>query len=93
MGALSLRLPESLHRKLGEVANREGISINQLISSAVAEKMSALMTQEYLEERAQRASRRKFQAVLAKIPDVEPRESDQIRPVPRKRKVSRKKAG
>ena len=46
MSALSLRLPQSLHRKLGEVAEREGISINQLISSAVAEKMSALMTEE-----------------------------------------------
>jgi len=78
MGALSLRLPESLHRKLGEVAEREGVSINQLISSAVAEKMSALMTEEYLEARAKRASRRKFEAVLAKIPDVEPHESDRI---------------
>ena len=58
MGALSLRLPESLHRKLGEVAAREGVSINQLISSAVAEKMSALMTEEYLDARAKRASRR-----------------------------------
>jgi predicted transcriptional regulator len=78
MGALSLRLPESLHRKLGEVAEREGVSINQLISSAVAEKMSALMTEEYLEARAKQASRRKFKAVLAKIPDVEPDQSDRI---------------
>jgi predicted transcriptional regulator len=78
MGALSLRLPESLHQKLGEVAQREGVSINQLISSAVAEKMSALMTEEYLEARAKRASRRKFEAVLARIPDVEPHESDRI---------------
>src|SRR5437763_17216367 len=78
MGALSLRLPESLHRKLGEVAAREGVSINQLISSAVAEKMSALMTEEYLETRAKRASRRKFAAVLAKIPNVKTDESDRI---------------
>ena len=82
MGALSLRLPESLHRKLGEVAEREGVSINQLISSAVAEKMSALMTQEYLGERATRASRRKFEAVLAKVPDIEPDQSDRIAPTP-----------
>lgn len=83
MGALSLRLPESLHRKLGEVAEREGVSINQLISSAVAEKMSALMTEEYLEARAKRGSRRKFEAVLAKIPDVEPDPSDRIPAIPR----------
>ena len=85
MGALSLRLPESLHRKLGEVAEREGVSINQLISSAVAEKMSALMTEEYLEARAKRGSRRKFEAVLAKVPDVEPDNSDRIPPARRPR--------
>ena len=43
MGALSLRFPDSLHQKLGELAEREGLSINQLMTSAVAEKMSALM--------------------------------------------------
>jgi predicted transcriptional regulator len=90
MGALSLRLPESLHRKLGELAEREGVSINQLISSAVAEKMSALMTEEYLEARAGRASRGKFEAVLAKIPDVEPDESDRVSEDPRR--ARRKKA-
>lgn len=73
MGALSLRSPESLHRQLGELAEREGIPIDQLISSAVAEKMSALMTETYLEARAKRGSRRKLEAVLARIPDVDPR--------------------
>lgn len=91
MGALSLRLPESLHRKLGEVAARDGVSINQWISSAVAEKMSAQLAQEYIAERARRASRKKFDAILAKVPDVEPEESDRIpdslRRVRRKRRA------
>jgi predicted transcriptional regulator len=78
MGALSLRLPQSLHRKLGEVAEREGISINQLINSAVAEKMSALMTEEYLQARADRGTRRKFAAALAKVADVEPDPADRL---------------
>jgi predicted transcriptional regulator len=91
MGALSLRLPESLHQKLGELAEREGVSINQLITSAVAEKMSALMTEEYLAARAKRAARRKFDAVLAKVPDVEPPEFDRL---PQKTgRRTRKKAG
>ena len=76
MSALSVRLPESLHRRLAELAAREGISINQLINSAVAEKMSALMTEEFLEARAKRGSRRKFDAVLAKVPDVPADEND-----------------
>jgi predicted transcriptional regulator len=76
MTVLSLRLPESLHRKLTELAESEGISINQLINSAVAEKMAALLTEEYLSERAQRGSRKKFVSALAKAPVVEPRETD-----------------
>jgi predicted transcriptional regulator len=91
MGALSLRLPESLHRKLGELAEREGVSINQLISTAVAEKMSALLTEEYLQGRAKRASRRKFEAVLAKVPDVEPDAYDRV--TTPSRRARRKRAG
>ena len=91
MSALSVRLPESLHRKLAEVAEREGVSINQLINSAVAEKMSALMTEEYLGKRAKRGSRRKFEAVLAKVPDVNPEATDRIpaRPARRRRPKAR----
>lgn len=77
MSALTIRLPQSLHRKLAEVAQREGISINQFVSSAVAEKMSALMTDD-LAQRARRGSRCKFEAVLAKVPDVEPEEFDRL---------------
>jgi len=52
MSMLSLRPPESLHPKMRELATKESISINQFITTAVAEKMAALLTEEYLEERA-----------------------------------------
>ena len=80
MSALSVRLPESLHRKLAEVAEREGVSINQLITSAVGEKMAALMTEEYLEARAKRGDGLKFAAVLAKVADLDPEENDRLVP-------------
>jgi hypothetical protein len=51
----SLHLPESVHRKLAELAQSEGVSRNQLISSTTAEKLAALMTKEYLAERASEA--------------------------------------
>lgn len=79
MSSLSLRLPESLHKQLRDVAEREGVSINQLITTAVAEKLSALMTAEYLEERAARGSRPAFDGVLAKVPAVPPNDEDRIR--------------
>jgi hypothetical protein len=78
MSALSLRLPASIHRRLGEVAEKEGVSINQLINSAVAEKMSALLTEEYLAKRASRGTRARFVAALGRVPDVEPEARDRV---------------
>jgi hypothetical protein len=78
MSTLSLRLPDSLHKGVKELASREGISINQFVATAVAEKMSALMTEEYLQERARRASRERYEAALAEVPDVEPEEYDRL---------------
>lgn len=67
MSTISLRLPESLHAKARELAKQENVSINQLVATALAEKLSALMTEEYLQARAKRGSRRKFEAVLRKV--------------------------
>ncbi len=78
MSTISLRLPESLHKQIRRLANEEGISINQFLSTAAAEKLAVLMTVEYLEERAKRASREKFEAALASLPDVEPDEHDKL---------------
>lgn len=78
MSTLSLRLPESLHRQLGEIAKQEGVSINQLINSAVGEKMSALWTEQYLSARSKRGSRKRFVASLAKVPNREPGTDDRL---------------
>lgn len=78
MLTLSIRLSESLHKRIRQMAKAEGISINQFITLAVAEKISALATVEYLEERARRGSRQKFEAVLANVPDVDPEEYDKL---------------
>ena len=72
MATMSLRLPESIHGQLRTLAKREGTSINQLVVTAVAEKLSALLTADYLEERARRGSREAFETVLGSVPDVEP---------------------
>lgn len=78
MSALSLRLPNSLHERARDLAEREGISINQLVSTALAEKMAALMTEEYLEVRARRGSRSRFLRALAKVPNVAPDPADAL---------------
>jgi len=78
MSALSLRLPKSLHEQLRELAQEDGISVNQYVVLAVAEKVASQSTIEYLEKRASHGSRKKLLAILNKAPDVEPDESDKL---------------
>lgn len=78
MSAITVRLPDSLHRKIKEVARQDGISINQFISSAVGEKLSAVLTVDYLRERAAKANEEDFRKILDKVADVEPLEHDKI---------------
>ena len=78
MATLSLRLPESVHRELVRLAKAEGVSLNQLLSSAAAEKLAALMTEQHLADRAKRASRSKFDAALAKVPNAPPAAGDEL---------------
>ena len=76
MSTLSLRLPDSLHEQVKALAKQDGISINQFISSAVAEKMSALITEEYLSARAQAGNESDFFKALSKVPAIDPTEKD-----------------
>jgi hypothetical protein len=78
MSTLSLRLPESLHDMARELAQEENISINQLITLALAEKISALMTEKYFAERAEGSSRAKFERAMAKVAKVEPAAYDRL---------------
>jgi len=54
-----------LHEQIKKLAEQDGISISQLVSFAVAEKMSAIMTVEYLEKRAKRSNKAKFKNALS----------------------------
>lgn len=68
MSAISLRLSDSLHATASTLAERDNVSLNQFIATAVAEKVSALGTVDILGERAKRGDRAKFLAVLDKAP-------------------------
>jgi HicB family len=71
MSALSVRLPDSFHRQIRALALREGMSMNQFISSAVGEKLAALMTEEFL-ARAERGTRKAYDRVLRRVPAGDP---------------------
>ena len=78
MSILHLTLPQSMHEQVEALAQKEGISITEFITLAVAEKLATLATADYLAERAKRESRAKLLAVLAKAPDVEPEDYDKL---------------
>lgn len=61
---VALRLQTSLLDEARRVAENEGVALNQLINVAVAEKLSALRTEDYFRERAARANIKKAKDVL-----------------------------
>lgn len=60
------------------MAAQDGISVNQLIASALGEKIAVLRTVEYLRERGQDADETDLAAVLALVPDIEPEDFDRF---------------
>lgn len=78
MTTISLRLPKNYHQRLEEISSKQGISINQFITNTIGEKLSALDTEDYLQTRANRASRAKYDAVLSKVKSVKPDKRDAI---------------
>ena len=76
MGNLTLRMPDSYHFAIKKIVAKDNISINQFIVSDKEEKIASLETQQYLEQRAEKASKEKFIKVLSKVPDTEPLDFD-----------------
>ena len=62
----ALRLQPSLLEEARKLAEEEGVAVNQLINVAVAEKLSALRTQAYFNERASRADVKKVRRILGR---------------------------
>ena len=77
MSQVALRLPDSLHQYAKLLAARDDASLNQFIVTAVAEKISALNTEAFFQERAERSDPQKALAVLAKVRKTMPRAGDE----------------
>jgi predicted transcriptional regulator len=76
MSSLSIRIPESLHETLKKISKKDRVSINQFIASAVAEKVTALETEEYIKVRGEKGNIDKFNNVLSKVKNIEAEEDD-----------------
>jgi hypothetical protein len=76
MSAISLRLPNSIHSRVKNLAKYDGVSVNQFITVALTEKLSVMNAEEYFEEKAKRGSRVKYDLVLSKVSKRKPLEYD-----------------
>lgn len=77
MTALTVRLPNSVHQKIKELAERDAISVNQFIASAAAEKMASVMTLDYLKSEAAKGKRSDFENYLGRVPNVAAQPGDE----------------
>lgn len=90
MSKMNIQLPDSLVQPTKEWAEKDDISVNQFVATAVAEKLAALSTMKLLEARAKEASRAKYEAALSQVPDVGPAKEDRL-PAKRKKATSSRK--
>ena len=80
MTALTVRLPNSVHQKVRELALRDEISVNQFIAAAVSEKMASVMTLDYLKLEAAKGSRSDFDRFMHLVPTAPAMAGDEMPP-------------
>lgn len=73
-----LRLPRSIKEGVERAAERDGVSMNQLIATAVAEKLSAMETADFFESRAARADFDAFDRIMGRKGGEAPGEDDSV---------------
>ena len=73
-----LRLPRSLKKAVERLSKQEGTSINQFVATAVAEKVSALETAHFFEDRKARADFKAFDKIMKRRGGERPRKDDEI---------------
>ena len=78
MTTLQTQIPDSLYEQLKALAEKEKLSIDELVTLSLSAQVSAWKRKDDLEARAMRGSWEKFQQVLAKVPDVEPEDYDRL---------------
>lgn len=73
-----LRLPQSLKDAVVRLSKQDGTSINQFVTTAVAEKVSALETARFFEDRGARADFKAFDRIMNRRGGKPPRPGDEM---------------
>jgi hypothetical protein len=78
MSILTIRIPEAVQAQVREMAERDGITIDEFIASAAEEKVKARKDFEYLESLAAQAKRADWDYVMSRVPDRPPLPGDEL---------------
>jgi hypothetical protein len=78
MKTIQAQIPDYLARIAAEVAEREKVSLDQIIALALASQLTAWKIRDDLETRARRGSLEAFDRIMAKVPDVPPMPGDEL---------------
>lgn len=76
MSTLTIQLPESLKKRIEQLAAQEGYTVSQFLASAAGEKLAVLSTMVYLRQEAANGRREDFDNYLAAVPSVTPNPID-----------------
>lgn len=80
MNAFPLEIQASLLEEAQKLANKRKVSLSQWIASMIQAEIEAEAARERIERYAQKADYDKFDAIMARVPDVPPMEGDEILP-------------
>jgi hypothetical protein len=83
---MQLRLPKSIKAAVARLAKQDGVSMNQMIATAVAEKVAVLEAATFFEERAKRADYAAFDRIMNREGGEPPRAGDELPPGYKRRK-------
>jgi hypothetical protein len=78
MTVVQTKIPDSILRQAKKFAERENISLEQVISLCLAHSLGVWTAESLVSERAKRASHERFLEFMSKVPDVEPEEHDRL---------------
>ena len=73
-----LRLPRSLKEAVKRLSKEDGTSMNQFVATAVAEKVAALQTARFFEDRKARADFKAFDKIMRRRVGKRPRQGDEM---------------
>ena len=78
MSTLQAQVPDLLLKEVNELAVKENVTVDQIVSIALAAQVSAWHTRESIASRAKRVDWQKVDEILARVPDVPPQPGDEL---------------